>query len=168
MIRVPDPASPNSVTFRDAIRGDVPAIVAMLADDLLGAARETTGPAEPAAAADLDDAYWAAFGQIEAQPGNRLIVAESAGEIVGTLQLTFLPGLSRRGMLRGQIEAVRIAASFRGHGLGRQLIEWAVGESRRGGCGVVQLTSDRRRGDAIRFYESLGFEASHEGLKLFL
>jgi GNAT superfamily N-acetyltransferase len=160
MVVVPDSAALDaSVIFRDARRTDVPVIVAMLADDILGADRET---------ADLDDAYWAAFGQIEAQPGSRLIVAESAGEVVGTLQLTLLPGLSRRGMLRGQIEAVRIAASFRGQGLGRQMIEWAIEESRRAGCGLVQLTSDKRRADAIRFYESLGFESSHEGLKLSL
>lgn len=144
------------LTFRDARREDVPAIVALLADDILGAGRETA----------VDDAYWAAFEEIEADPRNRLIVAEAGGEIVGTLQLTLLPGLSRHGMLRAQIEAVRVAAAQRGQGTGTAMIEWAIAAARRHGCGLVQLTSDKRRGEAIRFYESLGFRASHEGLKL--
>lgn len=149
-----------TVTFRDARREDVPVIVSMLADDFLGAAREAGG-GEAAA----DDAYVAAFDLIDSDPRNRLIVAETDGKVAGTLQLTFLPGLSRHGMLRAQIEAVRVAAGARGQGLGRQMIAWAVQEARRAGCGMVQLTSDKRRGDAIRFYESLGFEATHEGLK---
>jgi GNAT superfamily N-acetyltransferase len=147
------------VTFRDARREEVPAIVAMLADDMLGAGRETV---------DVDDAYWRAFDEIAADPRGRLIVAEASGDVVGTLQLNLLPGLSRHGMLRAQIEAVRVAGSFRGEGLGRRMIEWAIAEARGAGCGLVQLTSDKRRPDAIRFYESLGFEASHEGLKLSL
>jgi GNAT superfamily N-acetyltransferase len=165
-----------TVIFRDARREDVPMIVAMLADDFLGAAREASrgagagdgSAAAGGAAAELDEAYWTAFDQIESDPRNRLIVAESDGRVAGTLQLTLLPGLSRHGMLRAQIEAVRIAAWTRGQGIGRQMITWAVTEARRGGCGVVQLTSDKRRADAIRFYESLGFEPSHEGLKLHL
>ena len=160
-----------TVTFRDARREDVPVIVAMLADDFLGAAREADGGAaaeDGAPAAELDEAYWTAFGQIESDPRNRLIVAESDGRVAGTLQLTLLPGLSRHGMLRAQIEAVRIAAWTRGQGIGRRMITWAVQEARRGGCGIVQLTSDKRRADAIRFYESLGFEPTHEGLKLHL
>jgi GNAT superfamily N-acetyltransferase len=160
-----------TISFRDARREDVPVIVAMLADDFLGAARETADAADSAGAVDgagaeLDEAYWTAFGQIESDPRNRLIVAESDGKVAGTLQLTLLPGLSRHGMLRAQIEAVRVAAWTRGQGLGRQMIEWAVAEARRNGCGMVQLTSDKRRADAIRFYESIGFEATHEGLKL--
>ena len=142
--------------FRDARREDVPEIVALLADDMLGAARET----------DVDDAYWTAFDQIAADGRNRLVVGEIDGRIAGTLQLTLLPGLSRHGMLRGQIEAVRVAAQWRGQGLGRAMIEWAIGEARGNGCGLVQLTSDKQRPDAIRFYESMGFTASHEGLKL--
>lgn len=166
MLRVPDfTVAGQTVAFRDATRQDVPAIVAMLADDELGATREAVAaPGKD----NLDDAYWTAFDQIEAQQGNRLIVAESGGQVVGTLQLTLLPGLSRKGMLRAQIEAVRVAASFRGHGLGRQMLSWAIGEARRAGCGMVQLTSDKRRESAIRFYSSLGFAASHEGLKLAL
>jgi GNAT superfamily N-acetyltransferase len=148
------------VIFRDARRADVPEIVALLADDVLGAAREA--PRE----GGVDSAYWTAFDQITADPWNRLIVAELDGRIAGTLQLTFLPGLSRHGMLRAQIEAVRVARRQRGQGLGRAMIERAVEAARERGCGLVQLTSDKRRADAIRFYESLGFTASHEGLKL--
>jgi GNAT superfamily N-acetyltransferase len=148
------------VIFRDARRADVPEIVALLADDVIGATREA------AREGDVDSAYWTAFGQITADPWNRLIVAELDGRIAGTLQLTFLPGLSRHGMLRAQIEAVRVVRRRRGQGLGRAMIEWAVEAARERGCGLVQLTSDKRRADAIRFYESLGFTASHEGLKL--
>ncbi len=144
------------VTFRDARPEDVPAIVALLADDLLGAQRETAP----------DAAYQAAFEQIEADPGSRLIVAEADGQVAGTLQLNLVPGMSRHGLLRAQIEGVRVAAGYRRHGLGRAMIEWAIGQARSQGCGLVQLTSDKRRPDAIRFYESLGFTASHEGLKL--
>jgi len=146
----------NPILLRDARREDVPEIVALLADDQLGAGREGLA----------DDAYFAAFDQIEADQKNRLLVAETGGRVVGTLQLTMLPGLSRHGMLRGQIEAVRVAADQRGQRLGRQMIEWAIEVARGQGCGLVQLTSDKHRPDAIRFYESLGFTASHEGLKL--
>ena len=144
------------VIFRDARREDLPAIVALLADDVLGAERETAA----------DGAYQAAFEQVQADPRSRLIVAEADRQVAGTLQLTLLPGLSRHGMLRAQIEAVRVAASHRGQGLGQVMIKWAIGQARENGCGLVQLTSDKRRHDAIRFYESLGFTASHEGLKL--
>lgn len=143
-------------TFRDARREDVPLIVALLADDEIGAGRET-GP---------DDAYLSAFDEIAADPRSRLIVADADGQVAGTLQLTVLPGLSRHGMRRAQIEAVRVAAPWRGQGLGRAMIGWAIDAARQDGCGLVQLTSDKRRPAAIRFYESLGFEASHEGLKL--
>jgi GNAT superfamily N-acetyltransferase len=154
-----------TVIFRDARREDVPVIVAMLADDFLGADREPAHQAD-GGGADVDDAYFTAFDQIESDPRNRLIVAESDGRVAGTLQLTLLPGLSRHGMLRAQIEGVRVAAPYRGQGLGRTMIEWAIGQAREHGCGLVQLTSDKRRHDAVRFYEPLGFTASHEGLKL--
>jgi GNAT superfamily N-acetyltransferase len=144
--------------FRDARRDELPAIVALLADDTLGADRET-GP---------DDAYRNAFDDIAADPRNRLIVADAGGWVAGTLQLTLIPGLSRHGMPRAQIEGVRVAAPLRGQGLGRAMIGWAIEEARRSGCGLVQLTSDKRRADAIRFYESLGFTPTHEGLKLSL
>jgi GNAT superfamily N-acetyltransferase len=145
------------VVFRDARREDVPEIVALLADDVLGAEREVRAD---------DDVYLAAFDQIEADARSRLVVAELDRRIAGTLQLTMLAGLSRQGMLRAQIEAVRVAAGQRGHGLGRQMIGWAIEAAREQGCGLVQLTSDKRRRDAVRFYESLGFTASHEGMKL--
>jgi GNAT superfamily N-acetyltransferase len=144
--------------MRDARRDDVPAIVALLADDVLGAARE--GP--------LDAAYWTAFEQVQDDPRNRVIVAEADGRVVATLQLTLIPGLSRHGQLRAQIEAVRVAAGQRGQGLGAAMIEWAIDRAREAGCGLVQLTSDKRRPAAIGFYESLGFTATHEGLKLSL
>lgn len=152
----PQPDRTPTALLREARREDVPEIVALLADDAIGASRE--GPA--------DDAYYAAFELIAADPGNRLLVAEAAGRIVGTLQLTIIPGLSRHGTLRGQIEGVRVGADQRGQGLGRRMIERAVDLAREQGCGLVQLTSDKRRPDAIRFYESLGFTASHEGLKI--
>jgi GNAT superfamily N-acetyltransferase len=146
---------PTDVIFRTATRNDVPAIVTLLADDAIGAGREGD-----------TDAYWAAFDAIDADPRNHLIVADVDGEVAGTAQLTFIPGLSRMGTERAQIEAVRVGSDHRGRGLGRRMIEWAIDEARRRGCGLVQLTSDKRREDAIRFYASLGFEATHEGLKL--
>lgn len=146
---------------RRAVAADLPAIVALLADDPLGAARED--PREP-----LDPAYLAAFAAIEADPNMLLAVAELDGEVVGTLQLAFLPGLSLRGAWRGQVEAVRIAAAHRRRGLGRRMMAWAIETCRARGCRLVQLTADKRRRDAHRFYERLGFRASHEGFKLVL
>ena len=143
--------------MRSATRADVPSIVAMLADDPLGAQRETPDDLAP---------YLAAWERLAADPNQHLIVAVREGRVVGTLQLTIIPGLSRRGSIRSIIEAVRIHANERGSGLGTQLIEWAVEESRRQGCQLVQLTSDKTRTDAHRFYERLGFTASHVGFKL--
>jgi GNAT superfamily N-acetyltransferase len=143
------------VIVRRATAADLDAIVALLADDMLGAGREKPG----------DPAYAAAFAAIGADPNQLLAVAEEAGRVVGCLQLTFIPGLSRLGMWRGQIEGVRIAASHRGAGLGRRMFEWAIEACRARGCGLVQLTTDKARPDAHRFYESLGFVASHEGMK---
>ncbi|HKD89893.1 MAG TPA: GNAT family N-acetyltransferase, partial [Streptosporangiaceae bacterium] len=105
---------------------------------------------------------------IDADPAHTLVVAEQAGEIVGTMQLSFLPGLARRGALRAQIEAVRVAESNQGSGLGSAMIGWAIDEARRRGCALVQLTTDKSRRDAHRFYQRLGFVASHEGMKLAL
>ncbi|MDQ1656824.1 MAG: hypothetical protein QOD41_1907 [Cryptosporangiaceae bacterium] len=147
--------------IRDAREQDVPAIVALYADDPLGASRER--PGDP-----LDAAYWSAFEQITADPRHRLVVAEEAGEVVGTLQLSFIPHLVRIGSERAQIEAVRVRGSRRGSGLGRTLVRWAISEARQRGCALVQLTTDARRPDAHRFYESLGFEPTHLGLKLTL
>ncbi|MFS8101000.1 GNAT family N-acetyltransferase [Lentzea alba] len=130
----------------------------MLADDPLGATRERPG----------DPAYLKAFEVIDADPHQYLAVAESDGEVVGTLQLTFTSGLSRLGMTRATVEAVRVRSDQRGNRLGEQLIRWAVDEARARGCGLVQLTTDASRVDAHRFYERLGFTASHVGMKLSL
>ncbi|MFW5462867.1 N-acetyltransferase family protein [Knoellia sp. CPCC 206453] len=142
---------------RRATRDDVPAIVALLVDDPLGATREVEGELA---------AYLTAFEAIDADPAHELVVLEDNGEVIGTLQLTILPGLSRGGALRAQIEAVRIASSRRGQGLGEELFRWAIDESRRRGAVIVQLTTDASREGAQRFYERLGFVASHVGMKL--
>ncbi|PNG23863.1 GNAT family N-acetyltransferase [Streptomyces cahuitamycinicus] len=147
----------GDLEIRAAIADDVPAIVAMLADDPLGAQRESPDDLAP---------YLAALERLSADPNQRLVVAVRQSRVVGTLQLTIIPGLSRRGATRSTIEGVRIHADERGSGLGRQLIEWAVNASRDEGCQLVQLTSDRTRTDAHRFYERLGFTASHRGFKL--
>ena len=137
------------------------AIVAMLADDALGAKRED-------ASLPLRDEYRNAFAAIDADPNQLLAVVERGGQIIGCMQISFIPGLSRMGLWRGQIESVRIASSVRGGGIGRQMIEWAVEQCRARGCGLVQLATDKSRADALRFYQSLGFNDSHEGLKLSL
>ncbi|MFF5648877.1 GNAT family N-acetyltransferase [Streptomyces collinus] len=147
----------GDLEIRAAISDDVPAIVAMLADDPLGAQRESPDDLGP---------YLAALERLSADPNQRVIVAVRQGRLVGTLQLTVIPGLSRRGATRSIIEGVRIHADERGSGLGTQLIEWAIDASREQGCQLVQLTSDRTRTDAHRFYERLGFTASHTGFKL--
>ena len=133
----------------------------MLADDVLGQAREDAGP-------PLNPAYAEAFAAMERDPNQLPAVLEDAGEVVGYLQLTFIPGLSLKGMLRGQVESVRIASSGRGRGLGHLMLQWAIEECRRRGCGVVQLAMNKSREDTLRFYKSLGFVASHDGLKLTL
>ena len=149
----------SGIRFQRAASADLPAIVDLLADDDIGTTREV--PATP-----LDGRYLSAFAAIDKDPKQFLVVAEQERDIVGCLQLTFIPGLSRTGMWRGQIESVRSARSVRGEGLGREMFEWAIEKCRDRGCGLVQLTSDKGRPDAMRFYEALGFEASHEGIKL--
>lgn len=151
----------DALTFRRAAGADLPAIVALLADDELGAMREDAG-------LPLDGRYGAAFAAIDADPNQLLVVAECRGRIAGCLQITFIPGLTRKGMWRGQIEGVRVARGQRGEGVGRQMFAWAIAECRRRGCGFVQLTTDKGRPDAHRFYAALGFVASHEGFKLAL
>ena len=148
----------SGVTLRRARPDDLPALLALLADDPLGRGREV---------ADLAP-YRTAFAAIDADPAHLLVVAEHDGEVVGTLQLTVLPGLARGGALRAQVEAVRVHAEHRGSGLGAALLGWTVDEARRRGCSLVQLTTDRARTDAHRFYERLGFTASHVGYKLAL
>ena len=147
----------TDVLIRAATADDLPAILTMLADDQLGATRESTDDLTP---------YRKAFDEIDADSNQRLVVAERNGEVIGTLQLTFIAGLSRRGSKRGLIEAVRVRRDSRDIGLGTTLTRWAIEESRARGCSLVQLTSDKSRTDAHRFYERLGFVRSHEGFKL--
>ena len=149
-----------TIRMRRATRGDVAAIVALLADDARsGEAEEVSDP--PAAA------YLDAFARLDAEPRSLLIVAEAEdGSVVGTLQLTFIPGLSNRGGELALLSAVRIAASQRGRGLGGQMVGWAIDEARRRGCGIIELLSHASRTDAQRFYERLGFARSHVGMRL--
>ena len=149
------------LTFREARESDLPALIDMLADDTLGAQREDSSrPVNPS--------YTSAFHGIDADPNNELVVVVADEALVGMLQLTFIPYLSHTGSWRCLIESVRIARPFRGYGLGSRLFQWAIDRARARNCQLVQLTSDKQRPDAIRFYESLGFVASHEGLKLSL
>ncbi|MCG2801157.1 MAG: GNAT family N-acetyltransferase [Cellulomonas sp.] len=171
----PDPAPepgrsatlPTSITVRDlpvllrrACPADVPAIVSLLADDQHGAVRDGVRTS-----ADLA-AYLDAFEAIDADPGELLLIAQVEAEVAGTLQLSFIPGLARRGALRCQVEAVRVRGDLRGRGLGAAMLEWAIGTARERGCALVQLTSDKTRPAAHRLYHRLGFCDSHEGFKL--
>ncbi|WP_328781653.1 GNAT family N-acetyltransferase [Streptomyces canus] len=149
----------GDLEIRPAALDDLSAIVAMLADDPLGAQRESPNDLAP---------YVRALERLSSDPNQHLVVATREGRVVGTLQLTVVPGLSRRGATRSIVEGVRIHAAERGSGLGTRLIEWAIEESRRQNCQLVQLTSDNTRTDAHRFYERLGFTASHVGFKLAL
>ncbi|MFE6964227.1 GNAT family N-acetyltransferase [Agromyces sp. NPDC057679] len=156
-------ATPGSTyTLRRARRDDVDALVALIAADALRAAEFGFGDEERAG-------YLRAFDAIDADAAQLLVAVEAPdGAIVGTMQLTFIPGLSRGGATRMQIEAVRVADELRGAGIGSAMIGWAVEHAREGGARLVQLTSDARRDDAHRFYERLGFEASHVGFKQYL
>lgn len=145
--------------FRDASRNDLDAIVALLADDALGSVRERAETPLPAC-------YEQAFQAIQDDPNSRLIVADDGGSIVGCLQITMIPNISHQGGWRAQIEGVRVAASARGSGLGRRMFEHAIDLARDKGCRMVQLTTDRKRPEALSFYESLGFSHSHAGMKL--
>ena len=147
----------GDLEIRPATTEDVPAIVGMLADDPLGAQRESPDDLTP---------YLTALDRLAADPNQHVVVAVREGFVVGTLQLTMVPGLSRKGATRSIIEGVRVHATERGSGLGTQLIEWAIAMSRRENCQLVQLTSDVTRTDAHRFYERLGFAPSHLGFKL--
>lgn len=156
------------VQFRAATRADVPAILRLLADDEISREREASRERGGVVSEGEDAACWAAFEAIDADPRNELIVADDRGDVVGTCQLTFTPSLSRRGAERMTIEAVRVRGDVRGRGVGRAMMLWALARARERGCGLAQLTTDKRRTDAHRFYESLGFVASHEGMKLAL
>jgi GNAT superfamily N-acetyltransferase len=146
---------------RPAVAGDLPEIVRLLADDPLGATRERFE--DP-----LPPAYAEAFAAIAGRDGDTILVAVEGDTIIGCLQLTVIPGLARRGMTRAQIEAVRVDSGHRGQGIGEALFRIAIDLARKAGCGLVQLTTDKSRPEAHRFYERLGFVASHEGMKLSL
>lgn len=152
---------PTTLRFSSATRADVPQLIAMLADDALGAQRERNE--DP-----LPEAYYEAFDAIHRDPNHQLIVAFLNDRLVGFLQLTFLPYLTYVGSWRALIEGVRISKAYRGQGIGRALFEEAILRAKKKPCHLVQLTTDKARPDALRFYESLGFKASHEGLKLHL
>ncbi len=149
--------------FRIANRDDVPAVLELLADDVI--TRERGFGDVPV---EVEPGIWDAFEAIAADPNNELIVAVEDGVVVGTCQLTYLPGLSRGGSWRMQVEAVRIHSGLRGNGLGAQMMRWTIERARDRGCRMVQLTSDTKRTAAHRFYERLGFTASHVGMKLTL
>ncbi len=148
-----------SIQFRFAERNDISSIVSMLADDSLGAARE-------AANSVAQGAYSKAFDEMEAQGINKYLLAiNTEDKILGCLQITIIPGLSRGGMKRALLEGIRVTKSARGQGIGRKLMDEAHAVARRHDCGLVQLTTDRSRTEALRFYEDLGYENSHHGLK---
>ncbi|MBQ1026712.1 GNAT family N-acetyltransferase [Micromonospora sp. C95] len=149
----------SEVIFREAVRADLPAVLDLLADDVLGRTRDV---------GEVDATYEKAFADITADPRNQLVVGETDGEVVGCMQLTYIPGLGRHGAERQLIESVRVRSDQRGRGLGRQMMTWAIDAARQRGCGLVQLTTDKARHDAHRFYLGLGFVASHEGMKLSL
>ncbi|WP_027712434.1 GNAT family N-acetyltransferase [Dickeya chrysanthemi] len=151
----------DSITFRYANEADLSVIIDLLYDDELGSVRETKDSA-------FFNAYVAAFWKIQASPENSILLAETSLEIVGMLQLTLIPSLTHRGSLRAQIEGVRVKRAFRGQGIGRRLFGHAIELATRSGCYIVQLTTDRQRPDAVRFYKSLGFNDSHHGMKLIL
>ncbi|MFI7248254.1 GNAT family N-acetyltransferase [Micromonospora chalcea] len=149
----------TEVIFREAVRADLPAVLALLADDVLGRTRDLP---------EVDAAYERAFADLDADPRNELIVADDGGELVGCFQLTYIPGLGRHGAERCLIESVRVCSERRGRGLGGTMMRWAIDRARERGCALVQLTTDKQRADAHRFYRDLGFVASHEGMKLAL
>lgn len=149
----------TELTFRRATAADVPAIIAMLADDVLGSSRE---PASP----ESLPRYLDAFRAVDADANQFLLIVEDGARIVGTLQLTFIAGLSRGGQKRGLIEAVRVASDRRGEKIGEAIIAWALEKCRSESCGIVQLTTDKSRTNAHRFYDRLGFKPSHIGYKM--
>lgn len=148
----------HELTIRAATRADLPAIVRMLAEDELGSQRERFET-------PLPQSYYTAFEAITADGNHELIVAELDGQVVGTLQLTFLPSLSYQGRTRAQVESVRVQQRFRSQSIGAVMMEWAIERARQRGCHLMQLTSHDSRKDAHRFYERLGFKKSHIGMK---
>ena len=155
----PAPDSAIGLAVRDARREDLPALVALLADDSLGSGRESADGTVPAS-------YAAAFDAMAATKLVRMLVAEQEGEIVGCLQLNLIPHLSIKGGTRAQLQSMRIRSDRRGRGLGTVFVRRAVAIARDAGCVLMELTTDNRRPDAHRFYERLGFRATHQGMKL--
>jgi ribosomal protein S18 acetylase RimI-like enzyme len=151
---------PDTVVFRQATETDLPAIVGLLADDSLGRTREE-------ASLPLDPGYVSGFHAVASDPNQLLSVAELDGQVVGTLQITFIPGVAQRGVKRGQIEAVRVDKSLRSRGIGKRYIDWALQQCRDRKCNFVQLTMNKSRTDTFRFYERIGFKPTHEGFKLY-
>ncbi|MDJ0835261.1 MAG: GNAT family N-acetyltransferase [Acidobacteriota bacterium] len=149
----------STISIRRATNEDLTGIIRLLADDELGAKREQFEIPLPAC-------YRDAFTAIDTDPNQELMVADCDGRVVGTFQLSFLPNLTYRGGWRALVEAVRVDSSMRGEGLGARLIEHAVERARERGCRMIQLTTDKTRQEAKRFYEKLGFTATHEGMKL--
>lgn len=150
-----------SLTYRQAVEADLPFIVRLITEDAVRATDDR--PDEP-----FHPRYVAALRELDADPNQMLMVAVLDGETVGTLQLTFIPGIAGLGTRRCLVEAVHIAPTHRNKGLGSQMIPWAIDQARQRGCGMVQLTSNKKRHDAHRFYERLGFLKSHEGFKYYL
>jgi ribosomal protein S18 acetylase RimI-like enzyme len=148
-----------NLDFRQAEETDISNLVNLLADDELGAEREDVS-------IPLNEKYVEAFQSIDKDPNNELMVVECDAQLVGMMQLTFIPYLTHTGSWRCLIEGVRISREYRGRGLGREFINRAIGRAKQRHCSIVQLTSDKQRPRALRFYESLGFRATHEGFKL--
>lgn len=154
-------AENTNLSFRIARKSDVFNLVELLADDKLGAKRELVST-------PLHSSYMDAFNSIDTDTNNELTVVEQGGQLVGMLQLTFIPYMTHMGSWRCQIEGVRIAQAYRGKGFGTKFIDWAIARASTRKCSIVQLTSDKQRPQALRFYESLGFKPTHEGFKLIL
>ncbi|MCG8436219.1 MAG: GNAT family N-acetyltransferase [Gammaproteobacteria bacterium] len=150
---------PVKILLRPAEKDDIKPIVAMLADDKLGRQRENY--IQP-----LPKEYFLAWQEIKEDVNNELVVACAEKVIVGVLQITFIPNLTYQGSKRAQIEGVRVHKAYRSKGVGKQLFEWAIHRARENNCRLVQLTTNKSRAEAKSFYESLGFVASHDGMKL--
>jgi ribosomal protein S18 acetylase RimI-like enzyme len=151
----------HETIFRRALRGDLERIVTLLADDPLGSQRER--PTFP-----LKRTYLSAFDAIDGDPRHELIVLDIGQGPEGVMQLSYLPSLTYEGRERAQVEGVRVSERLRGQGYGEKMFRWAIERAGKRGCVMVQLTTDKSRPEALRFYERLGFRASHEGMKLHL
>lgn len=149
----------DTLTYRPATEADLPFLDALAEEDEIGTARDPLRP-------DHAEEALEALRAIAADPNHALYIVEQAGEAVASFQLSFIPGVSRRGAWRGQIESVRVSGDLRGQGIGEAMMRWAIARCEKRGCGIVQLTSDQNRDAAHKFYERLGFVGSHTGFKL--